>query len=95
MKTTNLELVRVHYMPINLEEGKLYYSEEYGTAIHLCPCGCGHLTVTPVKGTWKDTSHCWDITIEDEKPTLNPSISNYQIPCKSHYFVRNGEIVWA
>ena len=43
-ETTNLEglfVCPLYAPPTNLEEGKLYYSEEYEfAAIHLCPCGC-------------------------------------------------------
>lgn len=36
-------------MPPVLEHGKLYISKEYKVAIHLCACGCGIKTVTPLK----------------------------------------------
>ena len=79
----------VEFMPSKLEEGILYISEKYETAIHLCPCGCGHQTVTPIK-SWG-----WNYIRNDKVITLEPSISNYQLPCKSHYWIRENKIVWA
>jgi hypothetical protein len=28
-------------------------------------------------------------------PTLDPSVGSWQLPCQSHYFIRNGRIEWA
>ncbi len=86
---TELELVRSEVIPEQLENGKLYFSEKYRCAIHLCACGCGEKTVTPI-----NAEHGWSLTIADEKPTLAPSIGNFAMPCRSHYFVRGGVIVW-
>jgi hypothetical protein len=83
-----LELVRVEFMPAELEPGKLYYSELYGSVKHLCPCGCGNKASIPTKPQWKDG---W--TIDPEGPTLSPSLL-HQWPCKSHYFIRDGKVVW-
>ncbi len=83
-----LELVRVQYIPKKLEPGFLYVSEEFGAAVHLCACGCGSKVSTPIGPTdWKfhDTAN---------GPTLNPSVGNWQLSCKSHYWIRNGEVVW-
>ncbi len=38
------------YVPEKLEQGKVYISEEYGVAIHLCLCGCGEKVVMPIGG---------------------------------------------
>jgi len=50
-----LELVEVEFIPEKsvMEFGKLYYSKEYKTTNHLCPCGCGQITPIPIKeGAW-------------------------------------------
>jgi len=75
-------------MPENFEPGILYFSEIYSVAVHLCACGCGNQVVTPTAGpnAWK---------FDPEWVTLLPSIGNFQLPCKSHYFIRRGKIVWA
>jgi hypothetical protein len=83
-----LELVYVKFIPETLEPGKLYVSEEYEAALHLCACGCGSLTSTPL-------SMGWVITKDANGPTINHSIGNWKFACRSHYFVRDGKIVWA
>ena len=48
MRLRALEPAFVTYVPQRLEPGKLYVSLEYSTAVHLCACGCGTKTVTPL-----------------------------------------------
>jgi hypothetical protein len=83
------ELQRVRYMPKELKPGVLYVSEEFGAAAHLCPCGCGLKVRTPLGPTE------WILKETERGPTLLPSIGNWQFPCRSHYWIRNGEVVWA
>jgi hypothetical protein len=83
-----IRLQRVHYMPKVLEKGVLYVSEEYSAAAHLCPCGCGSKVRTPLGPT------DWTLEVTENGPTLYPSIGNWQLPCKSHYLITNGQIVW-
>lgn len=87
MKIEKFELVECETIPENINVGKLYYSQKYKTATHLCACGCCHKIVTPCKPGF------WNIDIKDGKPTLSPSIGNFQLPCKSHYFIRDGNVV--
>ena len=88
-KTDQLTIQHVHYMPETLEPHTLYVSNEYEIAIHLCACGCGIKTVTPIGGPLS-----WKYTETDGKATLHPSIGNQQFPCQSHYWIRDGKIVW-
>ena len=84
-----IELLRVREMPKELRAGVLYVSEEFGTAAHLCACGCGSKVRTPLgppEWTWEQT---------DAGPSLFPSIGNWQLPCQSHYWIRRGSIVWS
>lgn len=83
-----IRLKRVKYMPKVLEPGVLYYAEEFGAATHLCPCGCGHKIQTPMGPS------DYSLRMDKSGPTLFPSIGNWQRSCRSHYWVRNGEIVW-
>lgn len=71
-----------------LEQGILYVSGKYRTATHLCACGCGKKVVTPLKDGF------WTLTQGGAGPTLSPSIGNFDIPCRSHYFIRNGDVIW-
>src|SRR4051794_13650241 len=83
------ELQRVHYMPKELKPGILYVSEEFGTAAHLCACGCGSKIRTPLGPTE------WSIQETNKGPSLRPSVGNWQQACQSHYWIDGGEIRWA
>jgi hypothetical protein len=84
-----IKLLHVHYLPRELETEILYVSEEYGVAGHLCACGCGNKIITPLAPTE------WSFTEHNGKPSLDPSIGNWQLPCRSHYWITRGKIVWA
>ena len=84
-----IELKRVEYMPKQLEPGILYVAEEFGAAAHLCPCGCGSKIRTPLDATE------WSLEDTHEGPSLYPSIGNWQKPCKSHYWIQKGNVVWS
>lgn len=75
----------VEFIPQILEQNKLYISEEYKCAIHLCLCGCGEKTITPLGG-----GKNWDLVKEKNgKISLIGSVGNYSFPCKSHYIITN------
>ncbi|MCY9664880.1 DUF6527 family protein [Paenibacillus alginolyticus] len=84
-----IRLQHVKYMPKDLEKGVLYLSEEFGTAAHLCACGCGSKIRTPLGPTE------WSLKETPLGPSLYPSIGNWQQACKSHYFIKQGNIIWA
>jgi hypothetical protein len=79
----------VEYMPEKPEECTLYVSVKYATTVHLCPCGCGNKVVAPLSP--KD----WSLTYDGLSVSLYPSIGNWSFPCKSHYWIRDDEIVWS
>lgn len=79
----------VEGIPERLEEGVLYVSILYATAMHLCACGCGREVVTPLTPT------DWEIAFNGETVSLSPSIGNWSFQCQSHYWVRRGRIRWA
>ena len=84
-----IELQRVHYMPKELRPGVLYVSEEFGTAAHLCACGCGSKIRTPLGPAE------WSLEETDSGPTLRPSVGNWQQACQSHYWIYRVEIKWS
>jgi len=84
-----LRLERVRCMPDQLMAGVLYLSEEFGTAAHLCPCGCGEKIRTPLGSTE------WSFEETALGPSLYPSVGNWQLPCRSHYWIRDGQVIWA
>jgi Family of unknown function (DUF6527) len=79
----------VDAIPDNLDEGVLYASIRFATAIHLCCCGCGSEVVTPLSPT------DWSITFDGESVSLRPSIGNWSFPCQSHYWIVHNRIRWA
>jgi len=83
-----IKLQRVHYTPKELMLGVLYVSEEFGAATHLCACGCGSKVRTPLGPT------AWSLEVTRAGPTLRPSVGNWQLPCQSHYWIFQGEIIW-
>src|SRR5438034_204780 len=84
-----IELRRVQFIPKALEPGVLYVAEEFGAAAHLCACGCGAKVRTPLGPT------DWSLVDTPGGPTLDPSIGNWQQPCQSHYWIRDGDVLWA
>ena len=89
MKTMAISYKFVEFIPDKLEEGVIYISEPYKTAIHKCCCGCGEEVVTPLNPT------DWSMLITHNKITLYPSIGNWSFACRSHYWIRNGQVVWS
>ena len=82
---TELEPIWVETMPTTFEAGKLYISRFFDTAIHLCVCGCGMHTVTPLSGDgWTLGTHT------DGSVSLSPSIRN---PCGTHYWIEQDRII--
>lgn len=89
MKIDRLRLELVEFMPSTLEPGVLYVSQKYQTAAHLCACGCGEKIRTQLGPLG------WEFSNGRSGPSLNPSIGNWQKPCRSHYFIKSGIVVWA
>ena len=82
LKKVAIEPVFVEFIPERLEPGKLFISEKYKAALHLCLCGCGEIVSTPLG---RDG---WELTkFPENKITLSPSIGNYSFSCKSHYII--------
>ncbi|WP_442774639.1 DUF6527 family protein [Sphaerotilus montanus] len=81
--------VFVMSFPDKLEAGKLYVSMEFASVAHLCACGCGAEVVTPLSPT------DWMLSFDGVGVTLDPSVGNWRLPCRSHYLVRRNQVVWA
>jgi hypothetical protein len=79
----------VDCIPDQLREGVLYISLSYATAVHKCACGCGQEVVTPFSPT------DWSMVFNGEAVSLAPSIGNWSFPCRSHYWIERGRVVWA
>lgn len=89
MKTIELEPIYVDFIPDVLQEGRIYISKQYKVAAHLCACGCGHETVTPLDTDAK----CWHLSERNGKISLTPSIGNQNFECGSHYMITDNLII--
>lgn len=79
----------VEFMPSERQEGVVYVSMKYATAIHNCCCGCRSKVVTPLSPT------DWKLSFDGETISLYPSIGNWAFVCQSHYWIINGRVKWA
>ena len=89
MRRTRVGHVFVEYLPDQLEPGVVYVSIEHALASHLCCCGCGHEVVTPFG------RHDWKLTFDGVSVSLSPSIGNWRLPCRSHYWIQQDQVRWA
>lgn len=76
----------VEFIPEILEEGVLYISIDYCTAVHMCICGCGNEVVTPISPT------DWELCFDGKTISLSPSIGNWSFECMSHYYITRNKI---
>jgi hypothetical protein len=79
----------VEYVPATLQEGMVYVSIPYATAVHRCCCGCSQEVVTPLSPT------DWTLVFDGESISLKPSIGNWGLPCQSHYWIVRNRVRWA
>jgi hypothetical protein len=89
MRSDRLTPVFAETMPDTLEDGVLYVSVQYAMTIHRCACGCGHEVVAPLAPS------SWIMTFDGVNISLEPSIGNWNFPCRSHYWVLRGRVLWA
>ncbi len=79
----------VEFIPKTLEDDVIYISVEYGAVTHKCCCGCGEKVFTPLSPT------DWKLIFNGETISLSPSIGSWNLPCKSHYWIKNNKVKWA
>ena len=97
IKKVPITPIFIEYMPDVFEDGMLYISKKYTTAIHLCLCGCGEQVVTPLDKIITETETIvsgkppgdWLLTEKNGRVSITPSIGCYSFPCKSHYIITN------
>lgn len=89
MRRTTIIPEFVESAPQDLQDGVIYISDRFRTALHKCCCGCGREVVTPLNPAG------WSYYREGKSITLKPSIGNWSFPCMSHYLIIRNEVVWA
>jgi len=89
MRVDTIKPAYVESFPKVLEDGILYISRKFSTACHRCCCGCGTKIVTPLRPTE------YRLTDSGGQVSLYPSVGNWNHPCRSHYVIRNGQVIRA
>ena len=89
MKVSRFEHRFVDHFPDQLDRGVLYVSLPFTSSAHGCACGCGREVVTPLSPVG------WSMTFDGESVSLTPSIGNGGLPCRSHYWIKRGAVVWS
>ncbi|MDZ7970565.1 MAG: DUF6527 family protein [Nostoc sp. DedSLP03] len=79
----------VEYIPDNLNENTIYVSVKFATVAHKCCCGCENEVFTPLSPT------DWKLIFNGKSISLDPSIGNWSFDCKSHYWIRHNNVIWA
>ena len=75
MKRDRITFEFVEFIPKELEDGVVYVSVTYATAVHKCCSGCGNKVVTPISPT------DWTLIFDRDTISLDPSIGNWSFPC--------------
>ena len=89
MKINKFKVEFVDKVPLNLNNGILYVCLSCNVIVHKCACGCGEKTVTPI-----DKKYGWIMKYDGQSITLRPSIGNFNIPCRSHYYITDNNVEW-
>ncbi len=88
MKIKRFRPAFVPQIPEIIDNGVLYVCLQYNICVHKCACGCGEEVITPI-----DPNE-WKIEYNGESMSLSPSIGNWRFKCRSHYWIKNGEVLW-
>lgn len=88
-KALTIKYEFIELLPSTLESETLYVSLKYKNMVHLCFCGCGKKVVTPLSPTG------WELTFNGREMSVLPSIGNWNLPCRSHYWITKNRVEWA
>jgi hypothetical protein len=81
------QYLAVDRIPKQLQAGFVYHNIDFELAGLLCPCGCGHAITLLVPD-----SH--QLSLSHGKLTIEPSIAVCDAPCKSHFYIHEGQVDW-
>src|SRR5688572_10153904 len=87
-KPRTIELEFIELLPSTLQPETLYVSMKYKNMVHLCLCGCGRKVVTPLSPTG------WELSYNGREVSVFPSIGNWNLPCRSHYWITRSRVEW-
>ena len=80
-------------VPEKLKQRTIYLIENEGCVwqvVMLCPCGCD---VKLFINLIEEQKPYWRYSINNKNISLHPSIHR-KVECRSHFFIRNGKILW-
>lgn len=84
----------INEIPESIPERKILVVDEGNlpdSLVFKCPCGC-HSTI--ILNLLKDAKPCWNYQINKRgEISILPSIWR-KIGCRSHFFVKEGRIIW-
>lgn len=87
-------VIVVEELPDKVEDRKLYAvgeSGQYWLAALRCPCGCGEVIQLPMMEGQRPR---WTLIEQGKRlPSLSPSVDR-TIGCRSHFWLRRGNIHW-
>lgn len=91
---TKYRIILCEELPDVIHKDMIYLSGKPDNLCYmamLCPCGCGET----IELNLIQSSHpCWQITWNfNGTISLSPSIRRIR-RCKSHFFLRNGKVIW-
>jgi len=78
----------VEYIPNDLKDRTIYVSMAFAIVVHKCCCGCGNEVITPLSPT------DWKLIFDGQSISLEPSIGNWNFPCRSHYWIKCNRSKW-
>lgn len=82
-------------VPDSLVKKTIYVIGEQGYYWQLlmkCPCGCNTILYMNLM---EDQKPCWSYIINKSKIiSIRPSV-NRMVGCRSHFFIREGKLIWA
>lgn len=88
-KRAEFDLRFVDAIPSVLSPETMFVSIKYATVVHLCACGCGNEVVTPL------SPRDWRLEFDGESVSIFPSIGNWSLTCRSHYWIKKNRVKWA
>lgn len=87
-KATRVDFHFVEEMPTELDDATVYISIPYRMTAHMCLCGCGEKVVNPLR------PNRWSLSYDGATISLDPSVGNSGIACKTHYWIRRNGVRW-
>lgn len=87
-KALTIKYEFIELLPGGLEPETLYISLKYKNMVHQCFCGCNKKVITPLSPTG------WELTFNGREVSVYPSIGNWNLPCRSHYWITRSQIEW-